>query len=142
VENTVPASFEPIVRTDGFDAAFGLVYLDRKTKTLGFRVTAYHVNATGACHGGAMATFSDMQIAAIVRSGLIASERHLPTVSLSIDYIAPAPFGAWLEAKVTLIKETRTLIFTQALITADGQPVARSNATYRNYSAAKPVPCG
>lgn len=142
MENAAPASYEPIVRTGGFDAAFGLVYLNPKTMTLGFRVTAYHVNATGACHGGAMATFADMQIAAIVRSGLIASERHLPTVSLSVDYIAPALLGAWVEAKVTLIKETRTLIFTQALVTADGQPAARTNATYRNYSAAGPVPRG
>jgi uncharacterized protein (TIGR00369 family) len=136
VENDVPAGCESIVRTGGFDAAFGTVYLDRKTMTLGFRVTAHHVNATGACHGGAMATFADMQIAAIVRSGLIAAERHLPTVSLSVDYIAPAPLGAWVEANVTLIKETKTLIFTQALITADGQPAARTNAIYRNYRSA------
>jgi acyl-coenzyme A thioesterase PaaI-like protein len=87
-----------------------------------------------------MATFADMQIAAIVRSGLIATERHTPTISLSVDYIAPAPLGAWVEANVILIKETKLMIFTQALITANGQPVARANATYRNYGAAVAVP--
>jgi acyl-coenzyme A thioesterase PaaI-like protein len=76
-----------------------------------------------------------MQIAAIVRSGLITTERHTPTISLSVDYIAPAPLGAWVEANVILIKETKSLIFTQALITTNGEPVARANVTYRNYSA-------
>lgn len=135
MEDIAPDDFEPIFRTNGFDSAFGTVYLNRKTTTLGFRVTEYHTNATGNCHGGAMATFADMQIAAIMRSGLITTERHTPTISLSVDYIAPAPLGAWVEANVILIKETKSLIFTQALITANGEPVARANATYRNYSA-------
>jgi acyl-coenzyme A thioesterase PaaI-like protein len=139
VENIVPADFEPIIRTAGFDSAFGTVYLNRKTTTLGFRVTAFHVNATENCHGGALATFADMQIAAIVRSGLIATERHTPTISLSVDYIAPAPLGAWVEANVILIKETKLMIFTQAFITANGQTVARANATYRNYGTAAAV---
>ncbi|MEH2492707.1 PaaI family thioesterase [Bradyrhizobium sp. AZCC 2230] len=135
MENIAPDDFEPIFRTNGFDSAFGTVYLNRKTTTLGFRVTEYHTNVTGNCHGGAMATFADMQIAAIVRSGLLTTERHTPTISLSVDYIAPAPLGAWVEANVILIKETKSLIFTQALITTNGEPVARANVTYRNYSA-------
>jgi acyl-coenzyme A thioesterase PaaI-like protein len=140
VENIVPANLEPLLRATGFASAFGTVYLNRKTTALGFRITAFHVNDTGNCHGGAMATFADMQIAAIVRSGLIATERHTPTINLSIDYIAPAPLGAWVEANVILIKETKSLIFSQALITADGQSVARTNATYRNYGTAVAVP--
>jgi hypothetical protein len=40
--------------------------------------------------------------------------------------------GAWVEAAVTLVKTTKTLIFTQALITADGDIVARSQAIYCN----------
>jgi len=140
VENIVPGDFEPLLRATGFASAFGTVYLNRKTTTLGFRITACHVNATGNCHGGAMATFADMQIAAIVRSGLIATERHTPTINLSVDYIAPVPLGAWVEANVILIKQTKSLIFTQALITVNGQSVARANAIYRNYGTAVAVP--
>jgi len=47
VENIAPDDFESIFRTNGFDSAFGTVYLNRKTKTLGFRVTQYL-----ACHEG------------------------------------------------------------------------------------------
>jgi uncharacterized protein (TIGR00369 family) len=134
MDTSVPAGFEPIDLGIGFTAPFGPVYLNRETMTLGFRVREYHINPVQGCNGGAMATFADMQIAAVflTREGR-APKTHLPTISLAVDYLAPAPLGAWVEAAVTLIKITKTLIFTQALITVEGQSVARSNATYRNY---------
>ena len=50
----------------------------------------------------------------------------------SVDYLSPARLGDWVEATVTLAKATRSLIFTQALITANGETVARTTALYRN----------
>jgi acyl-coenzyme A thioesterase PaaI-like protein len=77
----------------------------------------------------------------VIVAGPGTAEGHQPTVSLSIDYLATARLGAWVEAQVTLIKTTRTLIFTQALLSADGEIVARSNAIYRNYGhGADPKP--
>ena len=74
-----------------------------------------------------------MSTPAVIAGGPGTSEGHQPTISLSVDYIATAPLGAWVEAAVTLVKSTKTLIFTQALITAGGEIVARSQAIYRNY---------
>jgi len=79
-----------------------------------------------------MATFADMQIAAF-EPGAGTAASHTPTISMHVDYVAPAPLGAWVEAAVTLVKKTPTLIFTQAIITADGHSVARSHAIYRIY---------
>jgi acyl-coenzyme A thioesterase PaaI-like protein len=98
---------------------------------LAFRVAPLHLNPVGVCNGGAIATFADMQIAAVVECGPGTAQGHQPTVSLSLDYVAPAPADAWVGAATTLIKSTRTLIFTKAVITADGEIVARSNAIYR-----------
>jgi hypothetical protein len=42
------------------------------------------------------------------------------------------PVGALVEAQVTLVKATRTMLFTQSLMTVDGAIVARSSAIYRN----------
>ena len=100
---------------------------------MGFRIAPNHLNPVGVCNGGAMATFADMQIAAVIAGGPGTSEGHQPTISLNVDYLATASLGAWVEAAVTLVKTTKTLIFTQALITADGEIVARSQAIYRNY---------
>jgi uncharacterized protein (TIGR00369 family) len=135
VKDTIPNGFRLIERLGGFGSAFGPVYFNRETTTLGFRVTAYHVNQFETCHGGAIATFADMQIAAIVHSGQLSAAHHMPTINLSVDYIAPAPLGAWVEAAVMLIRTTRRLVFTQTLITVDGKTVARANASYRNHAA-------
>lgn len=131
----VPAGFERIDLGQGFDRCFGPVYLHQDGGRLGFRVASHHLNPVGGCHGGAMATFADMQIAA-VRPGLGTEAGHMPTINLSVDYLAPAPPGSWVEAAVSLVKLTRTLAFTQALITADGELVARTTGIYRNYAGA------
>ena len=42
------------------------------------------------------------------------------------DSLGPAPQGAWLEARVQVLRSTRNLAFAQGLLTlADATPVAR-----------------
>jgi acyl-coenzyme A thioesterase PaaI-like protein len=84
-------------------------------------------------HGGAMATFADAQIVA-VRSYTPDVSSHTPTITLSVDYLAPAPVGSWLVLTARLLKSTRTLLFTQGLVTIGEQVVARTSAIYRNTS--------
>jgi uncharacterized protein (TIGR00369 family) len=128
----IPDGFQPVDIGAGWSDKFGPLFVCRDRKLLAFRVSAQHLNPVDACNGGAMATFADMQIMAVeVKAGTRAG--HQPTISLSVDYLAPAPLGAWVVAAVTLVKATRTLIFTQALITADNAVVARSTAIYRRY---------
>ena len=86
-----------------------------------------------------MATFADMQIAAVICASPGTADGHQPTISLHVDYLATAPLDAWVEAVVTLVKTTRSLIFTQALIRADGEIVARSQAIYRNFGHGDPA---
>jgi acyl-coenzyme A thioesterase PaaI-like protein len=129
----LPIGFAVLPLGRGFAEAFGPIYVNRARRARVFRVARFHLNPVNVCNGGALATFADMQIAAVIAAGPGTSEGHQPTISLSIDYLATAPLGSWVEAEVTLIKTTRTLIFTQALISANGAIVARSNAIYRNY---------
>lgn len=110
----------------------GELWLDRQNGRLALLLAERHCNAFGVMHGGAMATFADAQALA-VRTYSGAPQDHTPTVSLSVDYLGGPAMGSWLVADVTLLRATRTLIFTQALITADGKPVARSSAIYRNF---------
>jgi uncharacterized protein (TIGR00369 family) len=126
-----PPGFARLDMDGEFADGFGPVYFHKPTRRMGFFVAARHLNPIDTCHGGALATFADMQIAAVREAPGVGS-KHLPTVSLSVDYVAPAQVGAWVEAVVTLTKVTRTLIFTQALLTVEGEVVARSTAIYRN----------
>ncbi|MDR8398385.1 PaaI family thioesterase [Paraburkholderia sp. USG1] len=132
MEDAVPTGFKLVSLGAAFMSQFGPLYLCSETSTLAFRVAPNHLNPVDMCHGGAMATFADLQVIAI-RPGADRADQHSPTISLSVDYLAPARLGAWVEADVTLVKSTRTMIFTQALIAVDGNIVARSSAIYRKY---------
>jgi len=133
MEATMPSGFESLPLGGGFAETFGRVYVNPAHRSLAFRVAPVHLNPVEVCNGGAMATFADMQIAAVIASGPGTAEGNQPTISLQVDYLATAPLGAWVEAAVTLVKTTRSLIFAQARIAADGEIVARTHAIYRNY---------
>lgn len=130
-DDQVPAGFEMLDLGIGYARAFGPVFLWREKSIMAFRVAQNHVNPVGGCHGGAMATFADAQIVA-VHGASGTADQHTPTINLAMDYLAPAPLGAWVEAEVRLIRKTRTLIFTQAIISTGGEPIARTSAIYRN----------
>ena len=102
------------------------------TYQLGFRVEKRHCNTMRICHGGMMATFCDMLLP-ITAFRRVASlgERFLPTVSLDIDYLAPAPLGAWVQGEAQVLRTTRTMVFAQGLVSADGEPVARVSGVFK-----------
>lgn len=122
-----PKGYVAVDLGSGFDTVLGRVFVDTRRQRLTMWVSPAQANTAGGLHGGALATFADMQLLALGWG-----EPHSPTVSLSVDYLAPVPTGVWLEAEVTKLRATRTLLFTQAMIHAEGQIVARSSAIYRN----------
>lgn len=116
----------------------GVLWYNRAEGRMALHVRERHCNAYGSIHGGAMATFLDGQAAAVLDYHEDDPSGHTPTISLSVDYIGPTPVGSWLIADVTLLRATRRLIFTQAVVTVDGQVVARTNAIYRNVPGKVP----
>jgi uncharacterized protein (TIGR00369 family) len=126
----VPAGFTPWPALPGFVQINGPLYqrTERGVYQLGFRVEARHCNPMQICHGGMMATFCDMVLPLGAHAQSDAARgRFLPTVSLQIDYLAPASLGAWVQGETQLLRATRTMVFAQALVSADGQPVARAS---------------
>jgi uncharacterized protein (TIGR00369 family) len=127
----VPAGFGVLALPGKFIAANGPLYFRHEggIVQLGFRVEARHTNAMEICHGGMMASFCDMLLpVASLRLRPELGNRFLPTVSLQIDYLAPAALGSWVQGETEVLRVTRTLIFAQALISADGEPAARASA--------------
>jgi uncharacterized protein (TIGR00369 family) len=132
VVKSPPAGFELLLPNNPYWEQFGPVYADRSTLRLGFRIEEHHCNPVKSLHGGALATFADMQLMALPQyDGEL--ETHAPTISLSLDYIGPAYLGEWVEADVVVDRTTRRLLFIRSLITADGRTIARSNILYRNH---------
>jgi len=126
----IPAGF--VVSSEGGDfiELIGPLYMRREGPVfqLGFRVERRHVNGLGICHGGMMASFCDMLLPLGARYlSATVRERFLPTVSLQVDYLAATPIGAWAQGEAEVLRTTRTLVFAQGLVTADGLPVARAS---------------
>jgi acyl-coenzyme A thioesterase PaaI-like protein len=100
------------------------------TVVLGLRVREDHCNSRGFVHGGLISSIADaaMGLSGVRRLGDLGS---LVTVSLTVDFLGSALVGQWLEFDTVFVNPGRTLCFTQAFVTADGQPCARANAVFR-----------
>jgi uncharacterized protein (TIGR00369 family) len=137
---SVPTGFRPIEIGGPFVRANGPLY-GRWTGThlqLGFRVEERHTNPIGTCHGGMMATFCDMLMPMLsMYQGSDGRRSFLPTINLQVDYLGPAPIGSWVQGQGEVLRRTRTMVFVQGLVEADGEPALRTSGIFR-YRAAVP----
>ena len=130
----IPEGFAPLVAGGPYIQHNGPLYLRHEGSVVqfGFRVERRHVNPMNNLHGGMMATFCDMLLPLSVhRKSQAVATRFLPTISLQIDYLAPAPLGCWIEGTAELLRATRTLGCAQGLATADGVPCARVSGVFK-----------
>ena len=137
----VPDGYRPLPMMGDFIAVNGPLYLRRSGAQvqLGFRVEPRHTNPMRICHGGMMASFCDMLLPITVhRTHKEVGFRFLPTINLQIDYLAPAPLGAWVEGEAEVLKVTRSLIFGQGLVTADGVVAVRVSGIFKIGPPFKP----
>ena len=61
----------------------------------------------------------------------LGGRRFLPTISLQIDYLAPAAIGAWVQGSADVLRMTRNMLFMQAIIAADETPIARVSGIFK-----------
>lgn len=138
----VPAGFRPVdLPTNAFMNANGPVYIrmDGETLVLGLRIEDRHCNSNGMCHGGMLLTLADLilTIGVNVQAKL---SRFLPTVSVTCDFLGTAAMGAWVEARVSVLRTTRNLAFAQGLLTLeDGAPIARLSGILKIGSEVNPA---
>ena len=141
----IPAGFKLLPRMGEFIGVNGPLYLKHEGDLVqvGFRVEARHTNPMRICHGGMMASFCDMLLPLSVhRKSHEVGMRFLPTISLQIDYLAPVPLGAWVEGEADVLRATRSLVFAQGLVSADGVPAARVSGIFKVGAVFAPPPTG
>ncbi len=128
----VPAGFERHDRRSPVTEPWEPIWrrFSGDTVVLGLRAGTPHCNGRGFVHGGLISALADnaMGLSCVGKLGEVSS---LVTVNLTVDFLASALTGQWLEFDTVFVKPGGTLCFTQAFVTADGQPCARANAVFR-----------
>ena len=130
----IPAGFAALAMGSGFMGVNGPLYLRHEGPLvqIGLRVEARHCNPMGNCHGGMLASFSDMVLPlSIHRKSSAVGDKFLPTINLQLDYLAPAPLGSWVQGEAEVLRVTRSLVFAQGLVTADGEPAVRISGIFK-----------
>lgn len=97
---------------------------------IGLIAAPAHANSRGFVHGGLIAALADNAMG--LSCGLkLDGASGLVTVNLAIDYLGTATIGQWLQITSSVVKAGASLCFAQAIVTADGRPCARANATFK-----------
>jgi uncharacterized protein (TIGR00369 family) len=137
----IPEPFKRLrLRPNPFIDGCGPLYgrRDGENFVLALRVEVRHCNPAGNCHGGMLSTLADMLLI-LGSTAQCASMRFMTTVSLSCDFVAPAPLHSWLEGRVQVLREARSLVFSQGVIGIDGAPVARVSGILKPTGDADPA---
>ena len=98
---------------------------------IGLRLAEAHTNSRGLIHGGLIAALADNAMGMSCAVQLTERPHGLVTVSLSVDYLGSATIGQWLQVDTNFVKTGGSICFVQCLVTADGDPCARANATFK-----------
>lgn len=107
---------------------------------IGLRLAAAHCNSRGFVHGGVIAALADnamglsFHAARVVLFGDAEANISAVTMSLSIDYVAAAKIGDWLQVTPRVLRANGGTGYVDALVTGDGALVARANAIFRALS--------
>jgi acyl-coenzyme A thioesterase PaaI-like protein len=129
---SVPEGFTPHFRQSPLTQPWEPLY--SRTTDEAVLIGLRHCNSRGLVHGGLISALADNAMGLSAGLGLNAAG-GLVTVSLALDFLGVAKPGQWLEFTTAFAKRGKTLCFAQLFVTADGETVARANATFRVIGA-------
>ena len=128
----VPTGFEHHDRKSPLTEPWEPIYrrIADDTVILGLRAGPAHTNSRGFVHGGLTSALADNGMG-LTCSHRLGGDTRLVTANLTVDFLGVALIGQWLEFDTVFVKTGNSLCFTQAFVTADGQPCARANAVFK-----------
>lgn len=126
-----PSGFRPLSARSEVEKAVGPFY-ERETadgpRQMVFRVTQSKLSANGVCRGGVLASFADIQGTALKHT--LGIDASTPTISLNLDFVAPAPAGVWVQSEPRLVRRTRRIPVSHSMIYARDVLCARASGIY------------
>lgn len=131
--NSIPEGFVFLDRDSPFSDLTGPYYEKRdaqgKHEVLALRLSHEHLNKIGLAHGGILMTLADSAF-----SDSILAHFNKPvsfvTISFSSEFLAAARAGDWVEARVTINRSGRRLIFAQCQLSIEGKNIFNASAVF------------
>ena len=126
--DSVPEGFIEHQSPSNFMQLMGPLYRREQadgSATVALRVLERHLNLHGVGHGGFVATLIDNALGYNVAKALGSS---VVTANLSIDYMASAQLGDWVEANVQINRKGRRMCFAECRLTVGDRLLARASS--------------
>lgn len=124
----IPPGFEPWVPASPFMqglTAMGPLYVSGPVIAL--RVTEAHTNMHAIAHGGMLASLADCALGHALTQ---ISGRPSVTVQMSIEYLRAVQPGQWLQARVQVEKQGRSLAHASCLLQVGDNIYVKANAVF------------
>jgi acyl-coenzyme A thioesterase PaaI-like protein len=136
----VPAGFERHFRKSPVTDPWEPLYSRRNERSvdIGLIIGPAHCNSRGFVHGGVLAALADNamglswhQARDAAGTAAASAAGGIVTVTLSVDFIATAQTGQWLQIAPRVLRESGATGFVDALLSAEGRLIARASAVFR-----------
>lgn len=128
----IPPGFAPAGFSPGFLDHGGPYYLGPAlagVRVVGLLIMAHHINYQDAAHGGVIATFADVALSHAIHDA--ERPRLQPvTVTLTVNYLAAARLGDWLEARVQIDRLGGRTAYASGSIWRGAEPIATMSGVF------------
>lgn len=126
----LPEGFVAWNRTSPFlDGAVGTLYVDWGRMVFGVAAEDRHTNTRGYVHGGLLTTLADIALGHTAGHS-VDPRPTMWTLSLSVDFVATARPGDWLEASADVVKVGGTAAFARCLVSVGDRTVLRASGVF------------
>ena len=142
MEENVPEGFARLERGGHFLASLGPLYA--KTTEAGLaiamRIEEKHLNTRGIAHGGMLVTLADSALGIAIATAGKSEERPraFVTVNLSVDFLASAHQGDFVEAHVDIEKVGARFAFATCFLQVGTRRILRASGVFATVTPAKP----
>ncbi|WP_407494093.1 PaaI family thioesterase [Pseudooceanicola sp. MF1-13] len=126
-----------LVHDEGFIDHIGPLYFRENgdaPQWVGFRAEAKHRNINGVVQGGMLMTLADRGLGRIAR--MAHGMNPVATVNFSYDFLGAAKIGQFVECHPKIVKETRSLVFMEGEVWAEGELIGRGHGLWKKLSKA------
>jgi uncharacterized protein (TIGR00369 family) len=131
--------FEALDLRRGFAREIGPLYrrLDAGRPILGFRVEERHTNGLKNAHGGMLMSFADMAWGHVVS---IETSSYWVTVRLTVDFLASAHLGDWVEGACDVLSRDRDLFLVRGRVWSGERTLMSGTGLFKALQSREPRP--